>query len=294
MNDIYCGEQPSFFQLIRKLTAQKDKSRAIRYQGNVSLAFPKQQVQAVVANANKYWIKTNIMGFIGATGILPLYYTAILLEQLKQKKTALQDLIDILHHRHMENSYAYWEKTKPFMDYENKKYQLIQTFMQYLGQGEHTPMPFMSYYAYFINPNVSIERLKQLLKQHCHFNINIKNQIKKIERLPNEKKSRLSRKPKDCQNHCLGYDWCLGQTIRLDHAYCLVQIILDSPQTYDMIIQSNLINELYDLIRCYCGITYQFTIQLVLDKKQRTGLQLSSNNRLGFNSYLMPAKITSA
>ena len=184
----------AFFQCVRQLannTARQRQATTLRYQSNPSLAIAENMVETIryVTDENTIAIVTNFLGLFGATGALPLHYSEQLLHQLKQKQTALFDFCAIFHHRLLQHYYNGWRCQQPLVDYEQAyltntagklapflQYQLATSGQQQLS----------NHRAYFTNPNLSKEKLTNILHNHCGWQISITTCIKITEPLPND------------------------------------------------------------------------------------------------------------
>src|SRR5262249_32602335 len=85
----------------------------LRFAAHASMPFPASQIQ------NVNWPKTpdlapvmivNFMGLMRPSGLLPLYYTELIVERVRSKDYALRDFLDIFNHRMISLFYQAWEK----------------------------------------------------------------------------------------------------------------------------------------------------------------------------------------
>lgn len=119
-----------FFQAVRLLNLAfpgrtpvgrfvKPSAEVARFHAHASPAFPASQIQALASQENgvpALWV--NFMGLIGPLGLLPLYYTELVLERERARDHALREFLDIFHHRMISLFYAAWEKYRFNIAYE--------------------------------------------------------------------------------------------------------------------------------------------------------------------------------
>ena len=119
-----------FFQLVR-LLAQLEPDRApvggfvspskeiARFVANPAAAFPASQVQSVDwPESGPPKVSVNFLGLNGPSGVLPLYYTELVVERLRAKDTTLRAFLDIFNHRLVSLFYQAWEKYRFTIAYE--------------------------------------------------------------------------------------------------------------------------------------------------------------------------------
>lgn len=119
-----------FFQLVR-LLAQLEPDRepvgcfvspskeVARFTANPASAFPASQVQSVEwPETGQPKVTVNFLGLNGPSGVLPLYYTELVVERLRAKDTTLRGFLDIFNHRLISLFYQAWEKYRFPIAYE--------------------------------------------------------------------------------------------------------------------------------------------------------------------------------
>ncbi|MGH9594664.1 MAG: type VI secretion system baseplate subunit TssG [Bryobacteraceae bacterium] len=93
----------------------------VRFSAHASFPFPASQIQRIE------WQQTpsaapvmvlNFMGLIGPSGVLPLYYTELIVERLRHKDSALKNFLDMFTHRMVSLFYQAWEKYRFTISYE--------------------------------------------------------------------------------------------------------------------------------------------------------------------------------
>lgn len=119
-----------FFQAVRlleRITPSREpvgrfvvpSNEVARFGANTSLVFPASQIQAYEARPNgQPLLRVNFMGLAGPLGVLPLYYTELLLDRVRMRDTALRDFLDIFNHRMISLFYQAWEKYRFTIAYE--------------------------------------------------------------------------------------------------------------------------------------------------------------------------------
>lgn len=91
----------------------------VRFAAHPSSAFPASQIQALQwPESGVPVMVVNFMGLTGPQGILPLYYTELIIERLRSKDHTLRHFFDIFNHRMISLFYQAWEKYRFAIAYE--------------------------------------------------------------------------------------------------------------------------------------------------------------------------------
>ena len=92
----------------------------VRFSAHASFPFPASQIQNIDWGDGSAapCILINFMGLTGPSGVLPLYYTELIVERLRQKDRALLSFFDLFNHRMVSLFYQAWEKYRFAIAYE--------------------------------------------------------------------------------------------------------------------------------------------------------------------------------
>lgn len=109
----------------------------LRFCAHASMPFPASQIQRIEWPENQPpRMVINFMGLAGPSGLLPLYYTELIVDRVRQKDTALRDFLDLFNHRMISMFYQAWEKYRFTIAYERGERDLFsQHLMDLIGLG---------------------------------------------------------------------------------------------------------------------------------------------------------------
>jgi len=137
-----------FFQAVRLLRrfypdqnnvglSQPPRSEIVRFGVHASLAFPASEIQSLERRPNfPPLMKVNFMGVVGPQGLLPIYYTEMVIERIRAKDRTLADFLDIFHHRIISLFYRVWQKFRFQVAYEQGEGdQFSQYLLSLIGLG---------------------------------------------------------------------------------------------------------------------------------------------------------------
>jgi type VI secretion system protein ImpH len=94
----------------------------VRFSAYNTVSFPASEIQALTTREDgPPLLSVNFMGLTGATGVLPLYYTELVMDRLRAKDSGLRDFLDIFNHRAISLFYQAWEKYRFPVAYERAR-----------------------------------------------------------------------------------------------------------------------------------------------------------------------------
>lgn len=89
-----------------------------RFGATASVAFPASEIQAFDRGAAPAGMRVNFMGLTGPLGALPLPYSALVNERLRERDASMRDFLDIFNHRAISLFYQAFEKYRFTIPYE--------------------------------------------------------------------------------------------------------------------------------------------------------------------------------
>ena len=137
-----------FFQAVRLLALLQPKRERVgrfshprleiaRFGVFPSLSFPASQIQSLTFNdtaAPKMIV--NFIGLTGPLGLLPRYYTELVIGRTRSHDYAMRDFFDMFHHRIASLFYQAWEKHHFFVGYErDRKDPFFERLQDLVGVG---------------------------------------------------------------------------------------------------------------------------------------------------------------
>jgi type VI secretion system protein ImpH len=93
----------------------------VRFGSHAAFPFPASQIQDLQWPKDESGMPVmvvNFMGLAGPLGVLPLYYTEMIVERVRQKDRAMRDFFDLFNHRMLSLFYQAWEKYRFTIAYE--------------------------------------------------------------------------------------------------------------------------------------------------------------------------------
>jgi len=120
----------NFFQAVRlleRLMPQREPvgkfvnpSREVaRFGAHPSVTFPPSQIHSITfPDRGPARMAVNFMGLTGPLGVLPHYYTELVIARVRAKDTAMRDFLDIFNHRIISLFFQAWQKYRFTVAYE--------------------------------------------------------------------------------------------------------------------------------------------------------------------------------
>ena len=108
-----------------------------RFRANSTLVFPASEIQALTWPAKgPVEMKVNFMGLTGPEGVLPLAYTAFLVERARAGDSAAADFLDVFNHRIISLFFQAWKKYRFWIAYERgERDQFSHHLLDLIGLG---------------------------------------------------------------------------------------------------------------------------------------------------------------
>lgn len=114
------------------------RDEVVRFAARSGLAFPASEVHALEGGADGEppRLTVNFFGLTGPLGALPLVYSTLLVERLRDRDRALRDFLDLFNHRLLSLFYRAWEKHRFTIAYERtRRDPVTQHLLDLLGLG---------------------------------------------------------------------------------------------------------------------------------------------------------------
>jgi len=119
-----------FFQAVRLLVRmaperevpgrfRNPSDEAVRFLAHTDVSFPASQIQQLERPPDgPARMLVNFMGMTGPSGVLPLMYSNLVIERLRERDRTLRDFFDVFNHRMISLFYQAWEKYRFVIPYE--------------------------------------------------------------------------------------------------------------------------------------------------------------------------------
>ncbi len=299
-----------FFQAVRLLELlESDRSpvgafarpreEAVQFKANASLAFPASAIQQLKAGEGSAApvMTVNFMGLTGPQGILPEYYTELVMDRLRAHDPGLRDFFDIFNHRAISLFYRAWEKSRFTIGYEREGVDPVTTVLRdVVGLGEPALQrrqlvrdESLLFYAglYAAAPH-SATGLELLLSDYFHVPVEIEQFVGVWRAL--EEPDQCCLDAGDPESTWLGFGAVAGDEIWDRQSRARIRIgPLSAARYCDFLPDGSAWEPLGALVRFYCGYDVEFEVQLVLDRDEVPACVLGgedSEPRLGWLTWM--------
>jgi len=304
----------SFFQAVRLLRRALPRrgavgefvppaNESVRFQANPSLGFPASEIQSLDwpdRAERPAQMKVNFMGLCSPSGVMPTPYTELILDRAQKKDNGFRDFLDIFNHRLISLFYRAWEKYRFFVRYERREPDsLSPLLMSFVGLGtkgltgrQEVADESLMFYAGLLGQRPrSALALKQLLADYFGVPVEVEQFVGKWIRL--DARNQTEFKDAERVTERLGYGAVVGDEVWDTQSTVRVKLGPLSRERYlDFLPRSGskgyaLLNS---ILKFYCGTEIDFEVQLILDRDQTPGLELSgdtdSNLLLGWTTWI--------
>jgi type VI secretion system protein ImpH len=90
----------------------------MRFNAHSAFPFPASQIQEILWDGPTPVLVVNFMGLTGPMGVLPLYYTELLIDRVRNRDRVMVEFFNIFNHRMISLFYQAWEKYRFTIAYE--------------------------------------------------------------------------------------------------------------------------------------------------------------------------------
>jgi type VI secretion system protein ImpH len=90
----------------------------MRFNAHSAFPFPASQIQNILWDGDIPVLVVNFMGLTGPMGVLPLYYTEMIIDRVRNRDHAIREFFDLFNHRMISLFYQAWEKYRFTIAYE--------------------------------------------------------------------------------------------------------------------------------------------------------------------------------
>jgi type VI secretion system protein ImpH len=301
----------AFFQAVRLLQRHgadlgrlglfsRPATEAVRFGSNASLAFPPAEIQSAESTAaGQPLLRTNFLGLIGASGVMPTQYTALIIERLLARDASFRDFIDIFHHRLLSLFYRAWEKFAFTVPYERgdedsitpRLFDLIGLGTEGLRDRQAIGDEALLAYAGLLGqfPR-SASALEQILSDYFEIPVEVQTFAGTWRRLDPSSWSRLG--DGNTRGEQLGAGTVLGDEVWDEQSLVRIRLGplgLAKYQQFLPVSGGRAMRELRALQRLFCGEEVDVEVQLVLDRNEAPRLGLETEGvapKLGWISWM--------
>jgi type VI secretion system protein ImpH len=297
---------------------QLPEREVVRFRTLPSLSFPASAVSQIRpperragapnAEPSPPEMVVTFLGLVGAAGVLPYHYTALLRRRMRLKDQALRDFLDLFHHRLLSLFYRAWEKYRLPVNYERFQLGGTRAGEDAISQGLYCLVglgtgglrgrlafddeAFLFYAGHFAHAPRSAVALECLLEDYFEMPIRVQQLQGQWLALEREDQALLpdAEHPRGCNNR-LGLDLVVGERVWEVQSKFRLRV---GPLTYRqfraLMPNGDGLRPLCQLARTYAGAEFDFDVQGVLAAAEVPWCRLGSANDdgayLGWNTWV--------
>jgi type VI secretion system protein ImpH len=260
-------------------------SEVVRFSVRPALTFPPSELFELEERRDKSPVlRVNFMGLIGPLGVLPLYYTELVAERLRERDRVLRDFLDIFQHRMVSLFYRAWQKYRFMVAYEQGRGDAFSQFLlDMIGLGtpglqkrQISPDLSFAYYAgLFAQQPRSAEALRLILNDYFKVPVAIEQFLGAWYQLDDSSQCNLD--DGEAVSQQLGLGAVVGDEIWDPQSR--VRIVfgpLPLRRYLDFLPSGTGFKPLQGMVRLFAGEEYDFELQLVLRREDTPPLELGA------------------
>lgn len=289
------------FQAGRNLVGRfhNPATEAVRFSANPTLTFPASEIQSLVRRDDApHWMSVNFMGLIGPLGVLPLYYTELVMERMRSRDTTMRDFFDIFQHRAISLFYQAWEKYRFPIAYERREPdRFSQILLSFAGLGtpgiqrrQAVPDESLLFYGgLLVQQPRSAVALQQLLGDYFDVPVEIEQFVGAWYRLDPATQTRMNDLPD--RSGQLGCGAVLGDEVWDPQSRVRIKLgPLTLDRYLDFLPSGTAYAPLRAITRFFSGDAVDFEVQLILEREHVPACELGADGeqapRLGWLTWV--------
>lgn len=300
----------SFFQAVRLLERGASSrtpvgrfagsaEETVRFSAHASIAFPASEIQELQASGSgPPTMLINVLGLIGPQGTLPYRYTLLVAEQLRARRTALREFLDIFQHRIISHFYRAWTKPRSYVEFERGADDRVSHLLRALAglaqpRGAASPIAdetILFYSGLLGSHRRSAVALQQLLADYFGVPAFVEQFVGGWYAVPDESLCRIGA---DDELTSLGVGALVGDEVWDPQMRVQIRLGPLSRAQFDAFLPTGRAHEeLRELTRLFAGDEVDFGVLLVLARDDVPACVLGDDEggvQLGWSSWLRTA-----
>ncbi len=238
-------------------------------------------------NVEDQWqMAVNVMGLIGATGVLPFRYSELVIQRLRAKDYAMKAFFDVFNHRTLTLLYRAWKKYRPEYSFETDSVaaaenaslhqnNFVQMMAGLCGLSQEKAVfnraegVWLNYAGVSAHKRCNEYTLKNVIRHHFGINVKIHQFKGRWQRLDADVVTRLAGRMQLGMNNQLGQNALLGEKCWVAQNLFEVEVIdLTEAQLAELSPGSKKLKALYAFVKQRAGIEMDFDLSLKIKERE--------------------------
>lgn len=296
------GRGPGGREPVGRFVQPKDE--AVRFGAHNVLTFPPSEIHELNAEAGgPPQMSVNFMGLTGPLGVLPLYYTQLVKDRLKERDSTPRDFFDIFNHRMISLFYAAWEKYRAVVAYERgERDRATQALLSLIGLGtggladrQSVTDDALVFYAGLIGQRpMSASALCQILSDYFQVPVDVEQFTGAWYAL--DRPTQCEFQESDTASEQLGYGAVVGDEVWNQQSRARLRVgPLDLERYLDFLPSGTAYEPLRTLTKLLVSDQIDFEVQLILKREDvpacGLGVEEGTPPQLGWITWIKSAPL---
>ncbi len=246
----------------------------VRFKAKQGFSFPPSDISFLRDNGPDLapTMEVSFMGLTGPSGVLPQWYSQLILERKKEKDDTLADFLDLFHHRLITLFYLVWKKHRFPENYQFgaadrlSRYLLCLSGLGTPGLTQMIGLPEESltfYSGLFSRPIASAVSIEAAVAYFSDSRVSVEQYVERIVELEPQDQTQLGK-----TNARLGDDAICGNQVWEGQTKFRLHLgPVDRQKFVRLMPTGDLLLPIFSLVRYMVGIEYEFEIRIYLKKE---------------------------